>query len=324
MLINKRRMQLTHLERIHAIKWLANYKSLASMLIIFVIASMTSHYFFTWENMVNIVRQASMIGIIALGVHFVVLLGMFDLSVGSVLVISGTVIMASQNVFGTDIFLSMILGVVTGCIVGFLNGFIIAYGRVPSFITTIAAMFIFRSLALWYGSGGALNGNYIRYTELGHGSTWGIPNLVFPLIVVAVSAHIILTKTLLGRYIYALGQNPMAASLSGAPTRWIVITAFAISGTAAGMGAVFETSRLNSISTSTSGIFYELDVMSAIVIGGSNLKGGKGSILGTVCGVLMLTMISNYMNLQNVSPYLQGILKGILVLVILYRKSRKG
>ncbi|URN94430.1 MAG: ABC transporter permease [Candidatus Pristimantibacillus lignocellulolyticus] len=319
MLIKKRRRAFTQLEQFREMKWLGNYKSFVSMLIIFVLASVTNEYFFTWENIVNIIRQASTIGIIALGVHFVVLLGMFDLSVGSVLVISGTVIMGSQSMFGTDIILSMALGIIVGCLVGFLNGFIIAYGRVPSFITTLGTMFLFRSIAMWYGSGGAVNGTYIRYTELGHGSIWGIPYLVFPLIVVAVSAHIVLTKTLLGRYIYALGQNPMAASLSGAPTRWIVITAFAISGTAAGMGAVLETSRLNSISTSSSGILYELDVISAIVIGGSNLKGGKGSILGTVCGVLMLTMISNYMNLQNVSPYLQGILKGILLLVILYR-----
>ncbi|MFF2481449.1 ABC transporter permease [Paenibacillus sp. NPDC058071] len=324
MLVNKRGMALSPMERNQGFKWLNGYKPLALLLLIFVFASLTSDYFFTWINLVNVVRQASIIGMIALGVHFVVLLGMFDLSVGSILVVSGTVIMICQSVLGTGTIFSMGMGVLTGCAVGFLNGVLIAYGRVPSFIATISTMFIFRSLAMWYGSGGAVNGVNMKYTELGHGSTWGVPNLVFPLVAVAVIAHIVLAKTLLGRYIYALGQNPMAAVLSGAPTRWIIVTAFAISGMASGMGAVFETSRLNSISTSTSGIFYELDVMSAIVIGGSNLKGGKGTILGTVCGVLMLTIISNYMNLQNVSPYLQGVLKGLLVLVMLYRRSRNG
>jgi ribose transport system permease protein len=303
---------------------LSNYKALATLLILFAVASLTSDYFLNWGNLMNIVRQASTIGVIALGVHFVILLGMFDLSVGSILAFSGSVIMVSQSVFDTGILVSVLLGILVGCMLGFVNGLIVSFGQVPSFIATIGSMFIFRSLAMWYGHGGAINGSTVRYTELGHSDMWGMPNLIYPLVAAAVIAHIVLSRTLLGRYIYALGQNPHAAVLTGAPTRWVIVTAFAISGTAAGIGAVFETSRLNSISTSSSGNLYELDVIAAIVIGGSNLKGGKGTILGTVCGVFMLTMIGNYMNLQNISPYVQGIIKGVLVLLILYRQGRRG
>jgi ribose transport system permease protein len=303
---------------------LSDYKALVTLLLLFAAASLTSEYFAEWGNLMNIVRQASTIGVIALGVHFVILLGMFDLSVGSILAVSGTVIMVSQSVFNTGIAASVLFGMTAGCLLGIVNGFLITFGRVPSFIATLGSMFIFRSLAMWYGHGGAINGSFVRYTGLGHSDVFGVPILILPLAAAAVIAHIVLSRTLLGRYIFALGQNPYAAVLTGAPTRWVVVTAFAISGAAAAVGAVFETSRLNSISTSSSGFFYELDVISAIVIGGSNLKGGKGTIQGTLCGVFMLTMIGNYMNLQNISPYLQGVIKGILILLILYRQNRRG
>ncbi|WP_276357293.1 ABC transporter permease [Cohnella caldifontis] len=307
-----------------SLSFLTKFKALASLLLLFAIASLTSDYFVHWGNLMNIIRQASTIGVIALGVHFVILLGMFDLSVGSILAASGTVIMLSQSALGIGIPASVTLGLAAGCVLGIANGMLVAFGRVPSFIVTLGTMFIFRSLAMWYGHGGAINGNFVRYTQLGHSDFWGVPLIFLPLAVIAVMAHVVLSRTLLGRYIYAFGQNPYAAVLTGAPIPWVIVTAFAISGAATGVGAVFETSRLNSISTSSSGLFYELDVISAIVIGGSNLKGGKGTILGTVCGVFMLTIIGNYMNLQNISPYLQGIIKGALVLLILYRQGRKA
>jgi ribose transport system permease protein len=287
-----------------------------------IIASLTSEYFLTWENLMNLFRQASVVGMLALGVHFVILLGMVDFSVGAVLVFSGSVIMVIQGINGLSIGVSIILGVIAGTLLGLVNGLIIVFGKVPSFITTLGMMFAVRSIALWYASGGAIEGKHIGYTSLGHGYTLGIPNILFPLAIAAILAHMVLTRTLLGRYIYAIGNNRIAAFLSGTPMQWVTIIAFGISGFAAGVGAILETSRLNSISTSSSGTTYELDVIAAIVIGGANLKGGKGTIWGTACGVLILSMISNYMNLENVSPYLQGILKGILMLAVLYKQKK--
>ncbi|NOV00051.1 ABC transporter permease [Paenibacillus planticolens] len=292
------------------------------IVVFFVIASVTSDYFLSWENLMNLFRQASVVGMIALGVHFVILLGMVDFSVGSVLVFSGSIIMVLQGIDGFGIWLSSIAGVIAGMLLGLLNGVIVVYGKVPSFITTLGMMFAVRSISLWYASGGALQGKYSQYTSLGHGYTLGIPNILFPLILAAILAHIVLTRTLLGRYIYAVGNNRIAAFLSGTPMHWVTIIAFGISGLAAGVGAILETSRLNSISTSSSATTYELDVIAAIVIGGANLSGGKGTIWGTACGVLILSMISNYMNLENVSPYLQGILKGILMLAVLYKQKK--
>lgn len=305
------------------IQFLTKHKAAISLIVLFIIASLTNEYFLTWGNQMNLIRQATVVGIIALGVQFVMLLGMIDFSVGSVLAFSGTVIMVMQSTYHIGIIPSVILGVFTGCLLGLINGLLVSIGQVPSFITTLGMMFIFRSITMWYASGGAVYGVKANYTILGHGYTFGIPNLIYPFIIAIIAAHIVLKRTLLGRYIYAIGQNRVAALMTGVPIRAVTITAFIISGCAAGIGAVFETSRLNSISTGSSGISYELDVISAIVIGGTNPKGGQGVILGTVCGTLILTIIGNYMNLQNISPYFQGILKGLLILIILYRQNQR-
>jgi ribose transport system permease protein len=303
-------------------RWISHNKIFMTLVILVILASVTSEYFWTWNNVMNVFRQASVIGMIALGVHFVVLIGMLDLSVGSILVFSGAIILWGQNLFNFDIPGSFILGATSGMILGSLNGLIVTYGRVPSFITTLGTMFIYRYFMMWVADAGAVSGSRISHTFLGHGYWLGIPVVVFPLILAAVSAHIVLSRTLLGRYLYAVGQNPRAAYSSGTNIRAVTITAFAISGMAAGLGAVLETARLNSISTANSGVYYELDAIAAVVLGGASLRGGKGTILGTVSGVLMFSILNNYMNLQNVSTYLQGVLKGLLIFLVLYRQNR--
>ncbi|RED56563.1 ABC transporter permease [Cohnella lupini] len=315
-------MQLSNIRTERFQRWIAGNKIFMTLIVLVFLASVTSEYFWTWNNIMNVFRQASVIGMIALGVHFVVLIGMLDLSVGSILVFSGAVILWGQNLFDLDIPGSFFLGAASGVVLGSLNGLIVTYGRVPSFITTLGTMFIYRYFMMWVADAGAVSGNRISHTFLGHGYWLGIPVVVFPLILAAVAAHVVLSRTLLGRYLYAVGQNSRAAFSSGANVRAVTIAAFAISGMAAGLGAVLETSRLNSISTANSGVYYELDAIAAVVLGGASLRGGKGTILGTVSGVLMFSILNNYMNLQNVSTYLQGVLKGLLIFLVLYRQNR--
>jgi ribose transport system permease protein len=323
------RKHIKNIINIHRIlRWwssfIVEYPTVITVMILVVIATFSSEYFLTWTNIMNLLRQASVIGMLALGLHFVILLGKIDLSVGSILVLSGTVIMAAQSSYGLSIPVSVLLGLLMGCVLGIINGCIITYGRVPSLITTLGMMFSFRSIAMWYASGGAVNGTHIQYTLLAYGYTLEIPNILFPLIITAFAAHYVITRTKLGRYIIAIGSNLRAAEVSGVPISKTIIISFGISGLTAGLAAVLETSRLNSISTSNSGIAYELDVIAAIVIGGSNLRGGKGKIIGTVCGVLVLSIISNYMNLMIISPYLQGVIKGVLILLVLiYQNSQQ-
>lgn len=298
------------------------YASLFILLLFVIIAALSSEYFLTWNNLMNLFRQASVIGLLSIGVHFVVMLGKIDLSVGSTLVCSGTIMMISQNVYHLSIPLTILLGLIIGLIIGVINGLLVTYARIPSLIVTLGMMYTARSLAQWIGSGGAINGKDINYTIIGHGSLFGIPFTLFILLIITILAHLVLTRTILGRYIQAIGDNNEAALLSGAPIYAVIITAFAISGAAAGLGAVIETSRLNSISTSNSGLSYELDAIAAIVIGGTKLSGGKGRIIGTLIGVLILAVINNYMNLMNILPYVQGILKGLLIITVLFRKNQ--
>jgi len=302
-------------------KWMKHNGMFLTLVVIVLLAAVTNPYFWLWSNIMNVFRQASVIGMIALGVHFVVLIGMLDLSVGAILVVSGSVVLWAQNAFGLDIISSFAIGGLTGFLLGSVNGLLVALGRVPSFITTLGTMFIYRYLVMWIADGGAVSGSSIQHTYLGHGYWFGIPIVIFPLLIAALAAHLVLTRTVLGRQLYAIGQNPRAAYISGANVQYVTIVAFALSGLAAGWGAMLETSRLNSISTSNSGIYYELDAIAAVALGGASLRGGKGAILGTVSGVLMLSVLSNYMNLQNVSTYLQGIVKGLLILFILNRQS---
>jgi len=303
-------------------KWVSRNKIFMLLLGLAFLAAVTSDYFWTWNNVMNVFRQASVIGMIALGVHFVVLIGKLDLSVGSIVVFSGAIILWGQNLFGFDIPGSLLLGAISGALLGSLNGILVTYGRVPSFIATLGTMFIYRYFMMWIADAGAISGSRISHTFLGHGYWLGIPVVVFPLLIAAMSAHFLLSRTLFGRYIYAVGQNPRAAYSSGANVSRVTLIAFTLSGIAAGLGAVLETARLNSISTANSGVYYELDAIAAVVLGGASLRGGKGTILGTVSGVLMFSILNNYMNLQNVSTYLQGVLKGLLIFLVLYRQNR--
>ncbi|MFC5531286.1 ABC transporter permease [Cohnella yongneupensis] len=303
-------------------RWVSRNKIFVTLLVIALLAAVTSDYFWTWNNIMNVLRQSSVIGMIALGVHFVVLIGMLDLSVGSILVFSGAVVLWGQNLLNLDIAGSFALGAVSGLLLGSVNGLFITYGRVPSFITTLGTMFIYRYFMMWIADAGAVSGNRINHTFLGHGYWLGIPVVVVPLAAAAISAHLLLSRTVFGRYLYAVGQNPKAAFIVGANIRKVTIAAFALSGMAAGLGAVLETARLNSISTANSGVYYELDAIAAVVLGGASLRGGKGTILGTVSGVLLFSILNNYMNLQNVSTYLQGVLKGLLIYLVLYRQNR--
>jgi ribose transport system permease protein len=305
-----------------ALQLILRNSAVISLLIIILLAALTNEHFLTWINIKNVLRQTSVICILALGVHFVILQGKIDLSVGAVLAASGTTILASQTYLNFSITASIIFGLIIALCLGLINGLLVAFGRISSFIVTIGMMFMIRSFIMWFATGGAIVGSHPDYSFIGNGYILGIPFIVIPMIAAIIVAYLILNYSLLGRYLQAIGQNPLAASLSGVPIKWVTISAFGISGLAAGVGAVLETSRLNSITTYWSGITYELDVIAAIVIGGTSLQGGKGTIIGTVAGVFILSIISNYMNLINISTYLQGVLKGLLIIVILLRQNR--
>ncbi|MFD2658442.1 ABC transporter permease [Gracilibacillus thailandensis] len=300
----------------------SNYSVVFAFIVLFIVASIASDHFLSPLNITNMLRQISVIGILAVGMTFVILIGGIDLSVGSVLALTGTIVMASQVDFGTSIFTAILFGLVAGALIGVINGVIITYGKIAAFITTLAMMTIARSTALYYADAGAIAGSNMDYRAIGNEYLFGIPIPVYIFAVVVVIAFILLEKTTFGRHIYAVGGNSRAAHLSAVPINKITIMTYMICGLTAAIGAVIETSRLNSVSTSSSGSMYELDAIAAVIIGGTKLTGGQGRIIGTVFGILILAILSNIMNLLNISPYIQGVVKGAIILVAVLLQKR--
>jgi ribose transport system permease protein len=308
-------------------KWLRylweQYSVLLALIILVVLASILSEYFMTITNITNILRQVSIVGIISLGMTFVIILGGIDLSVGSVLALSGTVVMASQVNYSSSITVSILLGLICGLMMGLINGLLVTYGKITAFIATLAMMTIARSLALYYADAGAISGMNSTYAKIGNNYLLGIPLPVILFAVMVLLSYIVLEKTVFGRHIYAVGGNTQAARLSAIPVFRVTIISYMICGLMAAIGSIIETSRLNSISTSSSGNMYELDAIAAVIIGGASLAGGRGRILGTMFGVLILGVLSNIMNLLDISPYLQGVVKGLIIVaaVLLQKKE---
>lgn len=297
------------------------YSVAFAFIILVLLAAVISDSFLSLANIKNVLRQISIVGVLSVGMTFVILLGGIDLSVGSVLALSGTVIMASQIDFGLPIPVSILLGLAAGALAGVINGLMVTYGKITAFITTLAMMTIARSIALYYADAGAISGSSMAFSEIGNGYILGVPIPVIIFAVCVLIAYIILEKTVFGRRIYAVGGNKQAARLSAVPVYRVTILAYMICGLTAAIGAVIETARLNSVSTASSGQMYELDAIAAVIIGGSSLAGGRGRIIGTLFGILILGVLGNILNLTNISPYIQGVVKGgIIVAAVLLQK----
>ena len=306
-------------------KTLVKYKSLVGLLLLVVVVSILSPSFLNGRNLLNVFRQTSVNAIIAAGMTFVILTGGIDLSVGSVLALSGA-FTASMLASGQNIFISVIIAILCGGLVGFLNGFIISKGKLQPFIATLATMTILRGLTLVFTDGkpitlgsGALA---MAFGKIGGGSILKIPAPVIITIIVFIACYYILNYTKMGRYTYALGGNEEATKLSGLNTDKIKIWVYTISGILSAIAGIIITSRLYSAQP-TAGTGYELDAIAAVVLGGTKLTGGKGKITGTIIGALIIGVLSNALNILDVSSYYQMMVKGIVILiaVLLDRKS---
>ena len=304
---------------------LIKYKSLVALLGLVIVVSILSPSFLSSDNLFNILRQTSVNAIIAAGMTFVILTGGIDLSVGSILAISGAV-MASMLVSGQSMIFSVIIAIVIGGIVGFINGFVISKGKLQPFIATLATMTILRGLTLVYTQGKPItlgSGELaVSFGQIGGGKIFGVPTPALIMIVVFLVCAYILNNTKMGRYTYALGSNEEATKLSGINTDNIKIWVYTISGILSAVAGIIITSRLFSAQP-TAGTGYELDAIAAVVLGGTSLTGGKGKISGTIIGALIIGILSNALNILDVSSYYQMMVKGavILIAVLLDRKS---
>ncbi|MDC7247023.1 MAG: ABC transporter permease [Sphaerochaetaceae bacterium] len=274
--------------------------------------------FLQLRNLTNILRQISYTGIIALGMTMIIISGGIDLSVGSMTAFVGGLTIFFLNLFPSDsvsaLILASIFAMAAGAASGLFNGILVTKGRIAPFIATLGTMSIFRSLIQYFSGAGNILSNNILYADIGSGVFLGIPVPVWVFLIVAVILHIVLENTRFGRYVCAVGANEQVARYSAIRIQIIKMIPYVITGFTAGLTALLWSSRLNCINPSDcSG--YELDAIAAAVIGGTSMNGGKGSIIGTVMGAVMLGIINNMLVLGGVSSYLQQAARGLVIIV---------
>lgn len=303
--------------------FLMKYKSLVGLIILCLIVSIIAPRFLTLGNITNVLTQVSVNAIIALGMTFVILTGGIDLSVGSTVAITGAV--AAYMVKGNvNVLVAVILAIIIGAAIGYLNGFIVARGKIQAFIATLATMTIFRGVTYVFTNGNPISGLGNSFMVIGNKKLAGLPLPVIFMILVFIIAAYVITQTRFGRYVYAIGGNEDSARLSGISTSKIKNLVYMISGITAAISGIIVTSRIGSASPN-SGTGFELDAIAAVVLGGTSLAGGEGQILGTIIGAVIIGVLNNALNLLNVSPFYQSIVKGavILLAVLVDKKNNK-
>lgn len=376
------RQRLASLHR----RWLALPPWTGALLALVILVTITSSMnptFLRAENVLNVLRQSSFVGIIALGMTFVIILGGIDLSVGSVVAFTGglgivlmnTAIGAAALVAryetalerslappcgafrlalarlflalgvggseGVGVALAFVAAILAGALTGVITGLLVTKGRLAPFIATLGGLAGYRSLVLVLANGGELRsesstlfriigagGIPIPGTNVARPGSESIPLLIpWPVVlflVLAVASHTLLTRTRYGRYVVAVGCNERAAVYSAINVERIKLLTYALIGFLTGLAGLLVASRVNSVSSSNTALYFELDAIAAVVIGGTSMVGGKGTIIGTVIGVLILGVVGNMLNLLQVSTYFQGLVKGLIIVTAVLVQRRPG
>ncbi len=269
-------------------------------------------YFLTVPNLLNVAQQTSVNALIAVGMTFVILSAGIDLSVGSIVAFSG-VVLGSLLHSGVPVPLAIAGGLLVGFGCGLVNGLLITLGRLPPFIATLGMMSVARGAALVYTQGRPISGFEPSFRSLATDDFLLVPQPVILMLVVYLVAHVVLVRTRLGRYTYAIGGNEEATKLSGISVVRYKTLVYGVSGLMSGVAAVILTARLNSAQP-IAGIMYELDAIAAVVIGGTSLMGGEGGLRGTLIGALIMGVLRNGLNLLGVSSFLQQIVIGLVII----------
>jgi ribose transport system permease protein len=303
---------------------IAKFQSLIALFVLCLALSLLTDKFLTVDNAWNVMRQISVNICIATGMTLVVLTAGIDLSVGSVLALSGAIAAGllkdglqfpSNNLYvGFTVLGAILAGLMVGSILGFFNGWAITKFKVPPFVSTLAMLTIARGFTFLWTKGFPISNLGSDFAKIGTGWFIGIPVPVWISGIIVLIAVLLTRKTRLGRYIYAIGGNESAARLSGINIKRVKIAVYTLAGALAAIGGIIVTSRLDSAQPNA-GVSYELDAIAAVVIGGTSLSGGKGSIMGTVLGAIIIGVLNNGLVLLNVSPFWQQVVKGFVILI---------
>lgn len=287
--------------------------------------------FLSAPNIMNILRNNSIIGIIAIGMTFIIISGGIDLSVGSQVVAIGTVIVLVLEALSglmppaAAAVVAVLCGAAAGVLLGGLNGLIVTKGKVPPFIVTLGTMNIFRSVSQHIMRGGGFSTTNHEYVKISNAELFGVvPLPILYFLGITLLMHFISRHTRYGRYVYAIGSNEKAARLSTIDTTRIKLATYGVLGLLVGIAAIVETSRMGSINPTSSANLYEMDAISAVVVGGVSMSGGKGFVIGTFFGVLTIGLINNMMTLVGVPPFLVNAMKGLIIIAaVLLQKKEK-
>ncbi|HRI81171.1 MAG: hypothetical protein RLZZ129_1371 [Verrucomicrobiota bacterium] len=288
------------------------FGTFAVFVVLCAVISILTPHFLSVSNLLNVAQQTVINAIIAVGLTYVIISAGIDLSVGSILAFSG-VVMGQALGAGLPLPLAIAAGVAVGTGCGAVNGLLIAYGRLPPFIATLGMMSVARGAALLVTDGRPVSGFSESFRWLATGEVMGVPVPVLIMILVYVAAHFVLRRTKFGRYTFAIGGNEEAALLSGVPVRLYKLGIYAVCGGLAGLASVILTARLNSAQP-IAGLSYELDAIAATVIGGTSLMGGRGSVVGTLLGALIMGVLRNGLNLLGVSSFIQQVVIGAVII----------
>jgi ribose transport system permease protein len=283
------------------------------LLVLFGALTLFSNEFLTANNMANLARQVAVFGIIAVGQLLIILTAGIDLSVGSVLGLTGCV-GAELLVHGTGVAVAILGGLAAGAAIGVFNGVLVAYGKLPPFIVTLGMLGIARGAVLVLTDASTVQPLPESFGNIANGNLLGLPNLLWMFVAVVVITAFVLRRTVFGRYIYAVGSNPESARLAGVPVTTVLVAVYAIGGLLAAVGGILFTSRLNA-GIPTAGTGYELNAIAACVIGGASLFGAKGGAYGAAAGALIVGTLNNGGNLLNINSFYLQIIIGALILI---------
>ena len=299
------------------------YGLLISFFVLSIGISLLTPNFLSPKNLLNILRQSTIVGIMAIGTTFVIIGGGFDISVGSTLALSAALALGLQGSMHWA--LAALAAILAGTLIGLINGFLAAKIHIVPMIATLGTSTIIRGLVYLYSGGYPINGQQPEFEVIGSGYLWGIPVPVIIMVVLVALFQFVLSKTQLGRFCCAVGGNKEATRLAGVPVDYYHIMTFVIGGLMAAISGVVYASRLSS-ATPLAGQNYDMDAIAAVVIGGTSVSGGEGTVLGAMIGVLLLTVVTNAFNLLGVPVFIQYVIKGLIILVVVgidsYTKKR--
>lgn len=290
------------------------------VLLLCVIWTIMNPQFLSLNNITNILRQGSYTAIAAVGMTMVIIIGEIDLSAGSLVCASGLV--GALVCKHTDsVLLAVLAALLVGALVGLMNGLLCALGKLPGFIASLASMTILRGLAYIVTEGNSVVWGNNTFTKIGTGYVGIIPVPVIIMLAAIIFGTLLTTKFRFGRYIYAVGGNSEASRWSGIPVEKVKITVYMIMGVLTSIAGLIITARLGSGQPSA-GLNFEMDCITAAVVGGTSMSGGRGKVIGTIVGVLLLTVLTNGMTLVGMNTYWQQVLKGIIIVVSVLADTR--